>query len=111
MENQAQNDEIKAKGTSIVSFTPEQKHQLNKLLDHRDEISNSVFHIERILKHYFPEEFEVAYQHWIPQITTSLYDDTRWLPRGQHTMQQCLNRLFDRLNENRDTKGVNKFIK
>lgn len=94
-----------------MSFTNEQKHQLNKLIDHRDEIEGALFQIERIIKEYFPEEFEAAYQHWIPQITTALYDDTRWLPRGQCTMQQSLNRLFDRLNEGQNTKGVNKFIK
>jgi hypothetical protein len=93
-----------------MSFTPEQKHQLNKLLDHRDEISNSVFHIERILKHYFPEEFEVAYQHWIPQITTALYGDSRWLPRGERNMQQTISRLIDKFAADSD-KGVSKYIK
>lgn len=93
-----------------MSFTNEQKDQLNKLIDHRDEITNALFHIERIIKHYFPEEFETAYQHWIPQITTALYDDTRWLPRGQFTMQQSLNRLFDKANEDQSLKGVNKYI-
>lgn len=94
-----------------MSFTNEQKHQLNKLMDYRDEMTGALFQIERILKHYFPEEFDTAYQHWIPQITTALYDDTRWLPRGQCTMQQCLNRLFDKLKEDENPKGVNKFIK
>lgn len=94
-----------------MSFTQIQKDQLNKLIDYRDEITNSLFHIERILKQYFPEEFDVAYQHWMPQITTALYDDTRWLPRGDCTMQQCLNRLLDRLEENNNPKGVKKFIR
>ena len=92
-----------------MSFTDEQKHQLNRLIDHRDEITNALFHIERILKHYFPEEFDIAYQHWIPQISTALYEDKKWLPRGEQTMQQTLNRLFDKLNED-NTKGVSKWI-
>lgn len=90
-------------------LTQEQKTQLNKLVDHRDEIINSLFHIERILKHYFPEEFDVAYQHWIPQIVTALYEDRRWLSRGERTMQQTISRLQDKVEA--DTKGVNKYIK
>lgn len=92
-----------------MSLTNEQKQQLNSLIDYRDEITNGLFHIERILKVYFPEEFEVAYQHWIPQITTALYDDTKWLPRGLHTMQQSIDRLLDKVNESQD-KGLKKFI-
>ena len=92
-----------------MSFTQEQVDQLNKLIDHRDEITNALFHIERILKHYFPEEFDVAYQHWIPQITTALYEDKKWLPRGEFTMQQTINRLLDK-SQNSDSKGVSKYI-
>lgn len=93
-----------------MSFTQIQKDQLNKLLDHRDEITGALFHIERIIKEYFPEEFETAYQHWIPQITTALYQNDKWLPRGQFTMQQTLNRLADK-NKESESKGVSKYIK
>lgn len=92
-----------------MSLTDEQKHQLNKLYDHRDEIIKSLFHIERIIKEYFPEEFDLAYQHWIPQIITAMYEDKKWLPRGQFTMQQTLNRLLDKSKES-DSKGVYKYI-
>jgi hypothetical protein len=92
-----------------VSLTNEQKYQLNKLIDHRDQITNSLFHIERIIKEYFPEEFDIAYQHWIPQITTSLYEDQRWLPRGEQTMQHTINRLLDKTVEKND-QNVSRFI-
>jgi flagellar biosynthesis chaperone FliJ len=92
-----------------VSFTNDQKHQLNKLIDYRDEMTNALFHIERIIKEYFPEEFEVAYQHWIPQITTALYEDKKWLSRGEHTLQQTINRLLDK-SQNSDNKGVSRYI-
>lgn len=92
-----------------MSLTDDQKHQLNKLYDYRDEITKSLFHIERIVKEYFPEEFDLAYQHWIPQIMTALYDDQKWLPRGQFTLQQTLNRLSDKSKES-DSKGVYKYI-
>lgn len=92
-----------------MSFTEEQKHQLNKLIDYRDQITDGLFHIERILKVYFPEEFDIAYQHYIPQITTALYEDDRWLPRGQQTMQHTITRLLDKNNESTD-KGLKKYI-
>jgi flagellar biosynthesis chaperone FliJ len=92
-----------------MTFTNEQQHQLNKLIDYRDQITDSLFHIERILKTYFPEEFDIAYQHYIPQITTALYDDTRWLPRGQQTMQHTIARLLDK-NQSDTGKSTQKYI-
>lgn len=92
-----------------MSLTQIQKDQLNSLIDYRDKITEELFHIERILKVYFPEEFDVAYQHYIPQITTALYEDDRWLPRGQQTMQHTITRLLDKTNESSD-KGLKKFI-
>ena len=92
-----------------MSLTNEQKYQLNKLIDYRDQITSSLFHIERIIKEYFPEEFDVAYQHWIPQITTSLYEDQRWLPRGEQTMQHSINRLLDKAQE-QSSQTVSKFL-
>lgn len=79
-----------------MTFTEEQKHQFNSLIKYRDHIADSLFHIERIIKVYFPEEFDIAYQHWIPQITTALYEDKRWLSRGEQTMQHTINRLMDK---------------
>lgn len=92
-----------------MSLTNEQRDQLNAMIDYRDQISNSLFHIERIIKHYFPEEFDLAYQHWIPQITTALYEDKRWLPRGEYSMQNTINRLLDKIKDD-DQKGVSKYI-
>jgi soluble cytochrome b562 len=92
-------------------LSKEQKDQFNRLLDHRDEISESMFHIERILKTYFPEEFNMAYQHYIPQIVTALDDDPRWLPRGQINMQHTIKRILDKINKDDFSSGVSKFIK
>lgn len=86
----------------------EQKNQLNKLMDHRDSISDSIFHIERILKTYFPEQYSDAYQHWIPQILTALDNEVKWLPRGQLTLQDTIDRIKD-CSDN--LGGVSKFIK
>lgn len=93
-----------------MGLTQEQKDQFNKLIDYRDSIVDSLFHIERILKLYFPEEFDMAYQHWIPQIITALYEDKRWLPRGERTMQHTISHLIDKIDNDSD-KGVSKYIK
>ena len=106
--------ETQAKGGSIVSLTQEQKHQLNKLRDYRDEISYSLYHIQRVLRDYFPEEYAQAYQHWIPQIVTALEDNPKWLNRGVHNMQDTLNKLQDRDPEaflpSDHIKGITKVI-
>lgn len=93
-----------------MSFTQEQKDQFNRLIDYRDSITSSLFQIERILKDYFPEEFDTAYQHWIPQIITAINNDDRWLPRGEQTMQHSIERLVDKIETATD-KGVYKFIR
>ena len=92
-----------------MTFTNTQKHQLNKLMDHREEISQSLFHIERILKEHFPKEYNIAYQHWIPQIITALDSDNRWLPRGQFNMKHTLDRLLDQ-SQSFVNKGVYRHI-
>jgi soluble cytochrome b562 len=91
-------------------LSQEQKDQFNKLMDYRDEICNSMFHIERILQTYFPEEYDIAYQHYIPQIMTALDNDEKWLPRGDITMQYTIKRILDKIN-NDNGSGVYKFTK
>lgn len=90
-------------------LTKEQHDQLHNLMNYRDEIVGSLFKIEQILKQYFPEEFDVAYQHWIPQILTALYEEKNWLPRGEFTMQQTINRLIDK-SQDSNNKGVSRYI-
>lgn len=79
-----------------MSLDYRQKLQLDELIGYRDQIVNNLYHIERILKQYFPEEFNIAYQHWIPQITTALYEEKKWLNRGEQTMQHTINRIIDK---------------
>jgi hypothetical protein len=81
-----------------MSLTVEQKNRLKDLLQHRDTIVSELYAIESLLKTYFPEEFNIAYQHWIPQIMTALYDDSRWLPRGQQNMEHSIKRIEDKIN-------------
>jgi hypothetical protein len=92
-----------------MSLTKSQKDQLLLLREHMEDISKSVFRIGEILKEHFPKEYESAYQHWIPQIVTGLYDHDKWLPRGQLTMKDTLDRIVDKANDSA-AKGVTKYI-
>jgi hypothetical protein len=93
-----------------MSLTQEQRDQINNLVDHRDEIVSSLFHIERILKTYFPEEFERAIQFYLPQITTALYEDRRWLSRGEYSLQNTIDNLIERCKIEKSNQGLKKFI-
>ena len=93
-----------------MSLTQEQKDQINKLIDNRDEIVNGLFHIELILKTYFPEEFERAIQFYLPQITTALYEDKKWLNRGEYSLQNTIDNLLERCKTNDSGKGTTKYL-
>lgn len=93
-----------------MSLTQEQKDQINSLLDNRDTIVNSLYNIERILKTYFPEEFERAIQFYLPQITTALYEDKKWLNRGEYSLQNTIDNLLERCKIDSDGKGTTKYL-
>lgn len=82
---------------------------LNELYQSQEKIESILAEIESTLKIYFPNEYETAYQHWIPQIKTALSNKTKWLPRGQYSMDYTIDRILDSLNNN-CAKGVNKYI-
>ena len=91
-------------------LTNDQKHQINKLIDYRDEISNSLFHIERILKEYFPDEYHKAIQFYIPQITTGLHEQKKWLSRGEYSLQNTIDNLVERCKTLDEDKGLKKYF-
>lgn len=93
-----------------MSLDPQQKEALKNLYSHRDHIEDHINKIETIIKVYFPTEYDIAYQHWIPQIKTGLRDDTKWLSRGQYSMDYTIKRLLDSMLNDLD-KGVSKYIK
>ena len=81
--------------------------KVNLLLQLREDILSDLTTIMSVLKDNFPETYDSAYQHWIPQIITALYNDTKWLPRGQLSFQDTI----DKINDNNDFgSGVSKFI-
>lgn len=87
-----------------------QKDALNKLYNYRENIEDLLAEIEAIIQVYFPEEYSLSHQHWIPQIKTALRENTKWLPRGEYSMDYTLNHLLDKLIEDKN-KGVSKYIK
>lgn len=92
-----------------MSLNPQQKEALQNLYSHRDHIEDHLNKIDMLLKTYFPKEYDLAYQHWLPQIKTGLRNNIKWLPRGQYSMDYTLNKLADKIIEDLD-KGVNKYI-
>jgi len=84
-----------------VSFDQERFYQFRKLYDYRNQIMNSVFQMERILREYFPENYDLAYQHWIPQIITAIEDDEKWLNRGVYNFEDTVRSI----SENDDSSG------
>jgi hypothetical protein len=83
---------------------------LNSLYIYRESIEDILAEIEAILRVHYPDELSVAYQHWLPQIKTALRDNTKWLPRGQYSMDYTLTHIEDKV-ANSTQKGVNKYIK
>lgn len=88
----------------------DKKAALEKLISKRDQILNDLTEIESLLQVYFSDDFSIAYQHWIPQIKTALTDNTKWLPRGQYSMDYTIKSVLDRLSIDTN-KGVSKYIK
>jgi hypothetical protein len=84
------------------------QNDINDLLDLRENIVQSVQKIEFILRTNFQDQYEDAYQHWIPQILTALFNDLKWLPRGQVTLQDTIDQIRD--IESSDNGGVSRFI-
>ena len=83
---------------------------MNKLIYYRDEITSALFDIERILKTYFPEEFERAIQFYLPQITTALYEDKKWLSRGEYSLQNTIDNLLERCKMTEVADGLKKYL-
>lgn len=93
-----------------MSLSDEQKHKINSLIDAKDQIVYSLNHIEHILKTYFPEEYERAIQFYIPQITTALNDDKKWLNRGEYSFQNTIDNLLERCKMSTEYENLKRFI-
>lgn len=93
-----------------MSLTQEQKDCLEDLLDYRDNIIDALAQIQTILKVNFPEEYEKALQFYLPQITTALYEDKKWLSRGEYSLQNTIDNLLERCKIDESGKGTTKYL-
>ena len=60
------------------------------LIDKAEQIEDLVWQMAEILKNNYPSQYEQAYQHWIPQILTGLFDYNQWLNRGVLNLNDTL---------------------
>lgn len=90
-------------------MTEKRKSALYELMSERDKIEDCLTNIENILKENFIEEFDLAYQHWIPQIYTALKRTDHWLSRGEFCMQDTISHIKDN-NFLDKSNGIRKFI-
>jgi hypothetical protein len=93
-----------------VALTKEQKSLLEDLMDCRDDIIDTLANIQTILKTNFPEEYERAIQFYIPQITTALCEDKKWLNRGEYSLQNTIDNLLERCKLTTENQGLKKFL-
>ena len=89
--------------------TKDQYSQINILMDCRNSIIASLSTIEKVLQTHFPEEYEKAIQFYIPQITTALDQHEKWLSRGEYSLQNTIDNILERCNNN-CTTGIKKYF-
>lgn len=111
MENCPQNSQNETKSSIGMSLSEKQKEALHKLYQHRETIEHILAEIESILMVYFEQQYSVSYQHWIPQIKTALRNNTKWLSRGDYSMDHILQDIEDKIVDNCSRQGVSKYIK
>jgi hypothetical protein len=88
----------------------DKKDQLNDLMDCRDNIVDSLAKIQTILRVNFPKEYEKAIQFYIPQIVTALYEDKKWLSRGEYSLQNTIDNLVEWCKNDQIDKSIEKYI-
>jgi hypothetical protein len=69
-------------------------------------IEDSLYAIENLIKAEYPEKYEIFYQHIMPQILTALNDDTKWLSRGNYSIEYIVKSI---INSNDSNSGLKKY--
>jgi|688.fasta_scaffold08374_5 hypothetical protein len=93
-----------------MNESQDKKEALNKLYECRENIEKYLAEIETIISVNFTDKYAIAYQHWIPQIKTALRNNTKWLSRGEYSMDDLIVNIEDNMKENIHNKGVSKYI-
>lgn len=71
-------------------------NDIERLKQIRDEILSLVDEASGILSRKHPDQFFVANSFWIPQIVTAIRKDKKWLSRGDHDMQETIDKMSER---------------
>lgn len=66
---------------------------LERLKDIRDEILSLVKEAGEILARSYQDHFYTANSFWIPQIVTAIRKEDKWLSRGDHDMQETIDKI------------------
>lgn len=64
-----------------------------RLCQIKNEILLLTKEAEDIIKVNYPEQYSVSISFWIPQIVTALEESNKWLPRGDYTMQNTIEKI------------------
>lgn len=92
-----------------MSLSEEQRKALIKLYEYRENIEDILSNIDALLMVHFSDQYHIAYQHIIPQIKTALRNNTKWLSRGNYSLDHILSNIEDKLTDD-NTKGVSKIV-
>ena len=64
-----------------------------RLCSIKKEIQILINESEEIIKRRFPDQYSVSISFWIPQLSTALEENQKWLSRGDYSMQNTLNKI------------------
>lgn len=79
----------------------------HELIQKAEQIEDLIWQMADIIQKNFPDQYANAYQHWIPQILTGLFDYPQWLNRGVFNLNNTLLSICDSKD---NTKGLTKVI-
>lgn len=64
-----------------------------RLCQIQKEILSLTKEAEEIIKRKFPDQYSISISFWIPQLITALVKSEKWLPRGDHSMEEILDKI------------------
>lgn len=80
----------------MVLSDQHKRHKFEQIIAYRNLIKDSIQRMLLILREEFPDEYDMAYQHWVPQILTALEKDSKWLQRGEYSLQDTIKSILDK---------------
>lgn len=81
---------------------------LRQIQELSKNIEDTLYTIDNILNKHCPDKRDIFYQHILPQIITALREESKWLPRGQYSLEYIVECI---VNENNETAlGLQKYL-